>query len=83
MQAEREYRSLPLWLAREYLVELGGIASEDVVGNDQWHARLRTLEPVPIGALRIGRIQIDFAGEEATLSALLTAFEQKALRAGG
>jgi len=34
MRVERAYRSLPLWLAREYLVEIGGNAKSDFDVHD-------------------------------------------------
>jgi hypothetical protein len=84
MRVERDYRSLPLWLAREYLVEIGGKAVSDVeVRGATWHARLSEGETIPIGALRIGQIRIIFDGDASTLDPLIAAFEKKALRAGG
>jgi hypothetical protein len=84
MRLEREYRSLPLWLAREYLIEVGGIAADDnTVSGNGWQAQLSIRDPVPIGALRIGLIQIVFDGGDEILPGVLTAFEKKAVRAGG
>jgi len=84
MRQEREFRSLPLWLAREYLLELGGRdeGGEGMAG-DGWRAVIRDADDVVIGALHVGRIYIDFDGDEAAMSAAMTAFDAKALRAGG
>jgi len=84
MRVERDYRSLPLWLAREYLVEIGGKAVSDVeVRGATWHARLSEGETIPIGALRIGQIRLTFEGDGAVLDQVIATFEKKALRAGG
>jgi hypothetical protein len=80
---ERDYRSLPLWLARAYLVDIGGNASDDGVRGADWSATLREGEPIAIGALRIGQIHIVFDGDAAALERVIAAFEKKALRAGG
>lgn len=84
MHVERAYRSLPLWLAREYLIELGGHAEAD--GNVRgagWRAQLSEGDSIPIGALRIGQIRMTFEGDVAVLDQVIAAFEKKALRAGG
>lgn len=84
MRIERDYRSLPLWLAREYLIELGGQPESDgnVRGN-RWRVQLSEGDAIPIGALRIGQIRMTFEGEVAVLDQVIAAFERKALRAGG
>jgi hypothetical protein len=84
MRVERAYRGLPLWLARDYLIELGGESeSNDGVRGENWRVTLCEGEPIAIGALRIGQIQIIFEGDDATLARVVSAFEKKALRAGG
>ncbi len=84
MRVERNYRSLPLWLAREYLNEIGGESQDrEWVRDEDWRAWLREGEPFAVGALRVGQIQIVFEGEAAALDRVIAAFEKKALRAGG
>ncbi len=84
MRIERDYRSLPLWLAREYLIEVGGHTEAD--GNVRgagWRAQLSEGDAIPIGALRIGQIRLIFEGDAVVLDPVIAAFEKKALRAGG
>lgn len=84
MRIERDYRSLPLWLAREYLIELGGQPESDgdVRGNG-WRVQLSEGDAISIGALRIGQIRLAFEGDAVVLDQVIAAFERKALRAGG
>ena len=84
MRIERDYRSLPLWLAREYLIEIGGNATEDdCVRGADWSAYLHEGEFVAIGALHVGTIHVEFVGDENAVNWVIVAFERKALRAGG
>ncbi|MBI5879770.1 MAG: MoaD/ThiS family protein [Chloroflexi bacterium] len=83
-RCEREYRSLPIWLAHEYLRELGGRgAAGQPVEGPGWRARVRDADDVVIGVLHIGRIFVDFEGNESAVAAAMAAFDAKALRAGG
>lgn len=76
--------SIPLWLLREYLEELGGTAtSETEVEGDGWRASLTKLPPQEIGSLRIGRVELRLEGEEEALVALRPGLDLKTLRAGG
>ena len=84
MRIERMYRGIPMWLARDYLIEVGGAATEDyVVRGADWTATIRDGEFLPVGALRIGTIHVEFEGDEKTLPMMLAAFELKTIRAGG
>ncbi len=84
MLREREYRSLPLWLAHEYLLELGGRTEfGHTIQGAGWRARIRDADDIAIGVLRIGRIFVAFEGEEPAVAAAMAAFDAKALRAGG
>ena len=83
IQKTQETHSIPLWLLREYLEELGGTAENDnyVVG-DGWTAVLTKLEPRKVGSLQVGQVEIKFAGEPETLDQLKTEFHKKTMRAG-
>ncbi len=84
MKITRDYRSLPLWLARDYLIEIGGAPTEGyVVQGATWVATVRDGEDVQIGRFRIGQIFVDFEADENVLPGVLAAFEKKAMRAGG
>lgn len=78
-----EIHSIPLWLLREYLEELGGTAkNETVVVGDGWTAVLTKMEPRHVGSLRVGQVKIEFEGQPDTLAALQTQFHKKTMRAG-
>jgi hypothetical protein len=75
---------IPLWLLREYLEELGGMAaSETVVIGDGWRAELTKLIPQQVGSLRIGRVELKLEGEPEALAGLRPGLDRKTLRAGG
>ncbi len=78
-----EIHSIPLWLLRDYLTEVGGRANGDnrVVG-DGWTAVLTKLEPRQIGSLRVGQVKIEFEGQPEALKQMQTQFYKKTLRAG-
>lgn len=80
----RVYRSLPIWLAQEYLGELGGrIDDAECVQGKGWGARIFDAPDVVVGVVRVGQIQIVFEGSADAVARVITAFEKKALRAGG
>lgn len=80
----RTYRSLPLWLAHAYLLELGGRASgASSIEGESWHAEICDAPDVAVGAIHIGQTEIVFEGDAESVSRLIAAFEKKALRAGG
>ena len=81
---EREVRGIPLWLIREYLVELGGRPlGEDAADGEGWTAGLEQIEDFQIGALKVGQVRLTLEGDEATISALNLQMDDKLLRAGG
>lgn len=82
-QSVRVYRSLPRWLAQEYLCELGGRADDASINGEGWRAEICDASDVVVGAIRIGQIEIVFDGDAESVSRLIAAFEKKALRAGG
>ncbi|MBI4674701.1 MAG: hypothetical protein HY741_23905 [Chloroflexi bacterium] len=84
IQIEKVYRSLPLWLAREYLESIGGrVVREDLVQGDAWHVELHDAPDFEIGALRVGQIRVVFQADAESIHNVIAAFEKKALRAGG
>jgi len=75
---------IPLWLLREYLVELGGRADgECAVEGAGWRAELAKLPDRQIGSLRVGRVELRLTGESEALAALRPGLDRKTLRAGG
>ena len=80
----REVRGIPLWLLREYLVELGGKAKSDyAVAGNGWRVDLVQIEDYTIGSLSVGQVRLDFSGDEAALARILDLLEPKLVRAGG
>ena len=75
--------AIPLWLLREYLEELGGVAeSETVIAGDGWRAEMLKPPDHTIGSLRIGRGQLDRRGEAGALARLRPGLDRKTMRAG-
>jgi hypothetical protein len=83
MVTETFVHAIPLWLLREYLEELGGVAeSETVVAGRGWRAELTKLPDRQIGSLRIGRVQLSLSGEAEALERLRPGLDRKTMRAG-
>ncbi|MDZ4158583.1 MAG: DUF1952 domain-containing protein [Anaerolineaceae bacterium] len=56
-----------MWLAREYLVELGGVCSNDERARaDGWEARLIQLPDYCVGSLRVGQIRLELTTDQPT-----------------
>ncbi|MFN8457971.1 MAG: DUF1952 domain-containing protein [Anaerolineae bacterium] len=75
---------VPLWQMKEYLRELG--ASEtaaNVLTTEQWQAVVSKGEPVKIGSLVVGRIEVEFSGDETAIAVVLEKLHWKTLRGGG
>ena len=80
----RELRSMPLWLLREYMEELGGHAlTETQINGDGWHAELERMEDYSIGSLRVGQVRLTWTGDEQAQRDTWPKLEQKLARAGG
>lgn len=75
---------VPLWLMKKYLKDLGAVetAGNFLVG-DNWQARVNQSEPVTLGSLVVGRIEVDLSGDEAAVAELLDKLHWKTLRGGG
>jgi hypothetical protein len=81
---ERVLRGMPLWLLREYLLELGGVAlSDEVVQGEDWIVTLEQVEDFQVGSLVVGQVRLMLEAEPEVLQAFLPLLEQKLLRAGG
>lgn len=77
-------RAVPLWLLREYLVELGGRAEgEDAVVGAGWRASLTQLDDYQIGSLRVGEVEVAIVGEPPALERLAAALDRKLATRGG
>ncbi len=83
MAIKRIY-GVPLFLMKKYLADLGGQKMADNrLNGDGWQATLRKAEPVKIGSLVVGRIEVAFSGDEAAIAELLDELHWKTLRGGG
>jgi hypothetical protein len=75
---------IPLWLMKKYLADLGGVeTAEDVMTGDGWQASLKKSEPARLGSLVVGRIEVEFSGDQPTLDELFERLHWKTLRGGG
>lgn len=83
-EISHEIRGIPLWLLRDYLVDLGGQAqSEAQVIGPGWQAQLTRLADFRLGSLRVGQVRLDLRGEPDALARLEQGLRPKLLRAGG
>jgi hypothetical protein len=79
-----EMRGIPLWLLREYLVEMGGTAVDDhFVRAAGWNVRLTRLEPFRLGSLAVGQTRLEIEIEDDLVEPFVQQFSKKTLRAGG
>jgi hypothetical protein len=84
----RDVRGMPLWLLRDYLVELGGVVA---IGDERnarlvgpgWTAVITRIEDFQIGSLKVGQLHITIDGDPDVLAELTPHLEKKLLRAGG
>jgi len=75
---------VPLWLMKKYLTDLGAVETEEnVMTAEDWQALVSKAEPVRIGSLVVGRIDVEFSGNEAALDNLLEKLHWKTMRGGG
>ncbi len=79
----REMRGIPFFLLREYLVELGGTATqEDRVEGAGWWVSLFRMEPFRIGSLSVGQTRLVIEIVDPLADEFMERFEKKTLRAG-
>jgi len=75
---------VPLWLMKKYLADLGATeTAENVMSGEGWQAVVSKSEPARIGSLVVGRIEVDFSGDQLALDNLLERLHWKTLRGGG
>ncbi|MBP7693963.1 MAG: DUF1952 domain-containing protein [Anaerolineales bacterium] len=79
-----EMRGIPLWLLREYLEEMGGVADgEERLAGAGWRVQLTRLEPLRIGSLSVGQVRVALEIEDHLADDFQKRFAKKTLRAGG
>ena len=80
----REMRGIPMFLLKEYLVEMGGSElEENQVQGPGWIVNLSRMEPFRIGSLEVGQTLLEIQIEDHAVDGFLEVFGQKTLRAGG
>ena len=76
--------AVPLWLLRQYLVEIGGRAKRGGrVMGDGWTARLTQVDDYVIGSLRVGRVRMILDGDKERVDALRPLLDKMLVRGGG
>lgn len=79
-----DIRGIPLWLLRDYLVDLGGTAiADDIVVGPGWQVQLARLADFQIGSLCVGEVRMELRGEADVVAALERALWPRLLRGGG
>ncbi|GAB4451469.1 MAG: hypothetical protein Fur0044_46790 [Anaerolineae bacterium] len=75
---------VPLRTMKRYLSDLGATEiAENRLTGEGWQAVVSRSEPAKIGSLVVGRIEVEFSGDEAAIAALLEKLHWKTLRGGG
>jgi len=75
---------VPLWLMKDYLSDLGATEIEpDVMRGKGWQASVRKSEPARIGSPVVGRIEVEFTGDETAIEAVMEKLHWKTMRGGG
>jgi hypothetical protein len=75
---------VPLWAMKAYLTDMGATeTAENLLVADGWQAAVKKSEPVKIGSLVVGRIEVEFSGDETAITAMLEKLHWKTLRGGG
>jgi len=84
IQFVREMRGIPLWLLREYLIEIGGRFQDDArVTGEGWTASLTQVEDFQVGSLVVGQVRLEIEASPSAWETLQPQLEKKLLRAGG
>lgn len=80
----KQVYGIPLWLMKKYLADLGATeTAENVMCGDGWQAVVSKSEPARIGSLVVGRIEVEFSGDQPALDDMLERLHWKTLRGGG
>ncbi|MFN8471456.1 MAG: DUF1952 domain-containing protein [Anaerolineae bacterium] len=79
----RDVRAVPLWLLREYLVELGAREEGQHLVGDGWRACLLQMEDFRIGSLAVGEVRVEIEGDAAVVDRVAAALDPKLSTRGG
>lgn len=79
-----QMRGIPLWLIREYLVEMGGREiSPNLIEGEGWMVTLNQMADYQIGSISIGQVQLTLEATTEVMKTIKPALEKKLIRAGG
>jgi len=79
-----QIRGIPLWLIRDYLLELGGREAEPgLVKGTGWSVSLNQIADYEIGSIRVGQVLLNLEAAPDVSESIRRALEKKLLRAGG
>lgn len=80
----QEVRGIPLWLLREYLLELGGsLSSDGRIAGDGWSASLAQQADYRVGSLSVAQVLLELEAEPEVWKKLQPSLQGKLMRAGG
>lgn len=83
MEAVREFRDIPRWVAESYILELQGSTQTDAGFNGpDWEITIDELSPVPVGFLSFRRIRIAVRGAPERVHAIWRELAPKFYRGG-
>lgn len=82
--SQKHIYGVPDWVMKKYLRDLGSkeVAAGQMVGVG-WTATIRKAKPQRIGSLEVGRIEVEFKGDEQAITTMLEQLHWKTLRGGG
>jgi hypothetical protein len=81
---EQIIRGLPIWLIRDYLLELGGkVSSENAITGHGWRIFLTQMEDYQIGSLKVGQVQMQLESDSNMCEHFYAELCKKMIRAGG
>ncbi len=79
----RDVRAVPLWLMREYLVELGARENGDSLDGNGWRAHVLQLGTYRIGSLVVGEVRVEIEGDAPSVEQTAAALDLKLSTRGG
>ncbi len=79
-----EIRGIPLWLIRDYLLELGGQEeAPGLVKGIGWSVSLIQIGDYQIGSIRVGQVHLNLKARSDVFDTIHSALGKKLIRAGG
>jgi hypothetical protein len=80
---EREFRDIPLWVAKDYIRELPeSTETPEGFSGPEWSIELTELSPVQLGALSFRRMRFRLSGNQESVERVWNQIEHKFYRGG-